>query len=74
MQESAGLNPDSFGKIRLFLIKKLNSSLKISLSKIFPHIGNNETGGNFLGFSYRLKEHGFPFSITMETNHYLVLL
>ena len=74
MQEPLGLNSYWHCEIRLFSSKKINSLLKISLSSIFPHIGNNETGGNFLGFSYRLKEHGFPFSITMETNHYLVLL
>ena len=54
MQESPGLKPDWFGEIRLkpdwfgeirlFSSKKLNSSSKISLSKIFPHIGSNETG------------------------------
>ena len=45
MQESPGLNPDWFGEIRLFSSKKFDSSFKIRLSKIFPHIGSNETGG-----------------------------
>ena len=44
MQESPDLNPDWIGEIRLFSTKKLNSSLKMSLSKIFRHIGSNETG------------------------------
>ena len=44
MQECSSLTPDWFGEIRLFLSKKSNSSLKISLSKIFPDVGGNETG------------------------------
>ena len=44
MQEPPDLKSDWLSKIRLFSSKKLNSSLKISLSKIFPHIGSNETG------------------------------
>ena len=44
MQESLGLKPDWFGEIRLFSSKKLNTSLKIVLSKNFPYIGSNEAG------------------------------
>ena len=44
LQESPDLNPDWSRKIRLFSSKKSTSSLKISLSKIFRHIGSNETG------------------------------
>ena len=43
MQELIGLNPNWFGETRLFKSKKLYISLKISLSKIFPQIGSNET-------------------------------
>ena len=52
MQESPGLNPDWFGGIRLFSGKKLNSSLKISPSKIFPNTGVMKTDGSFQDLSH----------------------
>ena len=51
MQESPGLNPDWFGEIRLFSGKKLISSLKISLSRIFPNIGVMKADGSFQDLS-----------------------
>ena len=51
MQESPGLNPDWFGDIRLFSGKKLVSSLKISLSRIFPNIGVMKADGSFQDLS-----------------------
>ena len=44
MQGSPGLNPDRFDETRLLSSKKLNISLKISLSNTFPQVGINETG------------------------------
>ena len=43
MQESSGLNADWFGETRLCSSKNISIPLKISLSKIFPQIGSNET-------------------------------
>ena len=41
-QESPGLNPDWFGEIKLFLVKKVNISLQMRRSKILLQIGSKE--------------------------------
>ena len=43
-QESEGLNPDWLGQSQLFSSRYSKIELKIILSKIFPRIGNRETG------------------------------
>ena len=44
MQESPSLKPDWFDEISFFSIKKLNISLNNNPSRIFPQIGNGDTG------------------------------
>ena len=57
MQESLGLKPDWIIVIGFLSRKNLNISLRISLSKILPQIGGNET---------ELKAFLLPFLLNKE--------
>ena len=67
------LKPDWFDEISLFSIKKLNILLNINLSRIFPQIGNNDTGRYFLSFCLSLFcewEQYYPFTIQKEKHEF----
>lgn len=52
MQECPGLNPDRFGKIAWFVMKKLKISWNNKRSNIFPHIRNIKIARSLQGIVY----------------------
>ena len=75
MQEPPDLKSDWLSKIRLFSSKKLNRSLKISLSKISAHIGSKKLDHSFqdLFITFFVDRNNILlFSSLTETNHYLL--
>ena len=57
MQEYPGLIPNWFDEIRFLWSKKLNSSLKISLSKILPLIGVMKLDGSLKSIKLKPKKY-----------------